>query len=95
MRITTWNVRGLNAPNKRCLTKRQIEKSNSDIILLQETKLEEVNDCILKVAGWEEVFSKSYGTASGLGILWCSSNIGLSIIEKEANWIMCKVASLN
>ena len=39
MKITTWNVRGLNAPSKKCLLKRNLTLFNSDILLLQETKL--------------------------------------------------------
>lgn len=39
MKITTWNVRGLNAPNKKRILKLNINSFESDIILLQETKL--------------------------------------------------------
>lgn len=39
MKITTWNVRGLNAPNKKRILKQNIIFFESDIILLQETKL--------------------------------------------------------
>ena len=39
MRITTWNARGLNAPSKKRLIKQYLNKFESDIILIQETKL--------------------------------------------------------
>lgn len=39
MKIVTWNIRGLNAPNKQRIIKRNLKIINADIILLQETKL--------------------------------------------------------
>lgn len=39
MTITTWNARGLNNPSKKCLLKRNLTLFDSDITLLQETKL--------------------------------------------------------
>lgn len=39
MKIISWNVRGVNAPDKWCLIKCQIDQSNIDILLLQETKM--------------------------------------------------------
>lgn len=39
MKVTTWNVRGLNTPNKQRLVKRYLKNFESEIIMLQETKL--------------------------------------------------------
>lgn len=39
MKIISWNVRGLNAPNKRHLIKSQMDLIKCDIFMLQETKL--------------------------------------------------------
>lgn len=39
MMITTWNVRDLNAPSKKCLLKQNLALFESDIILIRETKL--------------------------------------------------------
>lgn len=42
MKITTQNMGGLNAPNKRCLLKCHLKKLVVDIMINQETKLNEV-----------------------------------------------------
>ena len=41
--IISWNVRGLNCPNKRGDVKWVLCNFRSDIAILQETKIEEVN----------------------------------------------------
>lgn len=38
MKITSWNVRGLFAPDKKCLVKISLIKIDSELIILQETK---------------------------------------------------------
>ena len=39
MKLTTWNARGLTAPSKKLLLKRNLPLFDIDILLLQETKL--------------------------------------------------------
>lgn len=41
MRLLTWNVRGLNAPNKWSLIRLHIDGCLADIVILQETKISE------------------------------------------------------
>ena len=41
MKIISWNVKGLNASDKRQRIKQVIDSLQEDIILLQETKLNE------------------------------------------------------
>lgn len=38
MKLLSWNVRGINAPDKWPLIKRQMDDTKGDIWLLQETK---------------------------------------------------------
>lgn len=40
MKIFTWNVRGLNSPNKTRLVKNQIVASQAEVCMLKETKLD-------------------------------------------------------
>lgn len=55
MRILKWNVRGLSAPDKRFLVRHHLEKNLSEIALLQETKINQVNvDNFLKIC-WKWV----------------------------------------
>ena len=72
MKITTWNARGLNAPSKKCLLKHNLTLFNSDILLLQETKLnkEEGLKINQKLGKWTSVFQQSQGALGGLGIIW-------------------------
>ena len=41
MKIITWNLRGINASDKRGRIKQLLDSTKGDIILLQETKLSE------------------------------------------------------
>lgn len=42
MKLITWNVRGLNAPNKQRIFKRCIAKFNPEVFLIHETKLNNI-----------------------------------------------------
>ena len=50
MKIITWNVRGINAPDKRSRIKKLLDESRGDNLLLQETKLsdEKYEESIIK-----------------------------------------------
>jgi exonuclease III len=43
MKITSWNIRGMNSSSKQILLKSKVSKLKASIILLQETKCDEVN----------------------------------------------------
>lgn len=72
MKVTSWNVRGLNAPNKQRLFKRCLTTFSSEIVMIQETKLreEDWNQYCKKLGVWKVVFTKVAGAAGGLAILW-------------------------
>ena len=72
MRITRWNARGLNAPSKKGLIKQNLNKFNSDIILIQETKLSlaEGSKLARSLGIWQFVFLEARVASGGLGILW-------------------------
>ena len=42
-----WNIRGSGSPSKMRAIKEAICKANPNIVVLQETKKEEVNRCVL------------------------------------------------
>ena len=58
MKISSWNARGLNAPSKKRLIKQNLKTFNSEIILIQETKLNKNEGLKLnKVLGfWDSFF---------------------------------------
>ncbi|XP_059064893.1 uncharacterized protein LOC131856944 [Cryptomeria japonica] len=93
MKITTWNVRGLSTPDKRCLVKRALCRSNNEIIIFQETKLnlEQSSSFINYCKGWEGAFQEAKGAAGGLGIVWNPTLVQVTLLEKAENWMMCNV----
>ncbi|XP_057839788.1 uncharacterized protein LOC131049742 [Cryptomeria japonica] len=96
MKITTWNVRGLSAPNKRRLVKRVLSRSASEIIVMQETKLSIDNaEGFLKYCrDWEGVFQEANGSTGGLGILWKPDSVKVNLFEKAENWMICNVYNI-
>ena len=72
MKLTTWNARGLNAPSKKHLLKRNLTLFDIDILLLQETKLnkEERQKLGQKLGKWKIELQHSQGASGGLGIIW-------------------------
>ncbi|XP_057826902.2 uncharacterized protein LOC131038480 [Cryptomeria japonica] len=93
MRITTWNVRGLSTPDKRCLVKRSLIKLGSDMVLLQETKLcgDKVLEFIKYCFKWEGLFQDARGTSGGLGILWNSEVFEVDPIASNEFWMACNI----
>ncbi|KAG6644474.1 hypothetical protein CIPAW_08G057000 [Carya illinoinensis] len=73
-KILTWNVRGLNNPNKRLRVKNLIWDWKADIVCLQETKLKFVDRSIIRnlwncvYAGWTSLPSK--GASGGIIVMW-------------------------
>ena len=89
MRLFTWNVRGLNAPNKQRLLKHCLNSLKSDIILIQETKLstKEINKLSRKLGIWQ-IDGVTTNTASrGLAILWDPRRTKLEITIKNQTWM--------
>ena len=96
MKITTWNIRGLNAPNKKRLLKQNLNKFESDIIILQETKLNKLEGLNLgkRLGNWSCYMHESVGASGGLGVIWNHRNIILNILSSHNNWICMSVNSI-
>ena len=96
MRITTWNVRGLNTPSKKRLIKQYLKSFNLEIILIQETKLNKLEGTKLnKMLGlWDSVFVEAIGASGGLGIIWNSKKVDLKYLVNNSNWLCASVQSL-
>ncbi|KAG6697656.1 hypothetical protein I3842_09G212200 [Carya illinoinensis] len=73
-KILSWNVRGLNDPNKRLKVKNLLRDWKADIICLQETKLKFIDRHIIRslwncpYAGWTTLVSK--GASGGILLVW-------------------------
>lgn len=72
MKIISWNVRGINASNKRIGIHQFIESMKVDIILLQEIKLSQdsFQKTIAKWTRWSSSHSPITRASSGLVALW-------------------------
>ncbi|XP_057826626.1 uncharacterized protein LOC131038298 [Cryptomeria japonica] len=77
MRMTSWNVRGLSTPDKKCLVKRNMARLDSDIYILQETKLNKDKACefIKYCYKWEGIFQDVRGSVEGSGIMWNAAKV--------------------
>lgn len=78
MRVISWDIRGLNAPSKQRLIFNLRIESKPNILLLQETKIEEQNTVAIVHKVWKDVeFSAnpSSGASGGLLCLWYKDSI--------------------
>ena len=80
MQITSWNCRGLGNPTKAEAIKDFLKMVSLDIILLQETNIEEDPLLLLRKSKWKLNTGKAVsarGTLGGIGTLWCNENFQL------------------
>lgn len=93
MKITTWNARGLNAPRKKCILKQNLKHFESEIIILQETKLNK-EECIKlekKIGSWNFYLHESRGALGGLGMIWNPRKVILNILISNQSWLCSRV----
>ena len=74
MKIFSWNIRGSGSPSKRRAIREVICKTNPDLVVLQETKREEVNRRLVGSL-WRSRFKEwlvlpAEGTSGSILIMW-------------------------
>lgn len=71
MRLLSWNVKGINAPDKWCLIKHQIDETKGDVWLLQEIKWhqDKIDKRLRSWKQWNGLIRQSDGASGRLGIL--------------------------
>ena len=73
LEILSWNVRGLNNPQKRDTVKNLLKEWKCDVVCFQETKLDSVNSAVVKslwsspFVDWEAL--DAIHTAGGGGVI--------------------------
>lgn len=73
-KIILWNVRGVNDSKKRGIIKGCLRRWKSDVICLQETKMNDINNRVIsglwsdKKVDW--IFLLADGSAKGILITW-------------------------
>ncbi|XP_059658982.1 uncharacterized protein LOC132305342 [Cornus florida] len=74
IRIITWNIRGLNDPDKRKVVKVALKKWNAHVICLQDTKLASISDDVVRslwgsrFVDWEALNASD--KSGGILIMW-------------------------
>ena len=93
MIINSWNVRGINASDKRHRIKQAVDSMNADIVMLQETKLSQqtFHNTIAKWHRWKSAHILGVGAFGRLTILWNPKTISGQVIHQDKNWQMMKV----
>ena len=74
MRVLSWNVRGLNNPQKQEVCKNLLKKWKCDIVCFQETKLSSLNSLVVRSL-WGSPFLDwvvldAVNTAGGVLLVW-------------------------
>ena len=90
MLLVPWNCRGLGNPLKANVVNDLLRMVPSDILLLQETKVEEEVLLLLSKNKWKLNFGKEVnvrGTRGGLASLWCEEKFHLKKFFATQQWI--------
>ena len=81
LKILSWNVRGVNDPNKRKVIKNFIRTHRVDLVFLQETKVQEMNNDMVYNLGVERFLNwialNAKGSAGGILLFWDKRPISL------------------
>ena len=90
MKLVSWNCRGLGNPSKIEAVKDLLKAEPSDILMLQETKIE--GQALLEISRskWNKKAGKAFnarGTSGGLATLWSEDLFHLNNFQ-ETNFII-------
>ena len=90
MQIVSWSCKGLGNPIKAVAVKYLLKMVSSEILLLQETKIEEEALLLLSKSKWKLTAEKDVntrGTYGGLATLWHDENFQLKRWIVTQHWI--------
>ena len=88
MKILSWNVRGLNASDKRQRIRQILDSLHTDIILSQGTKLNEesFDKIIASWKKWKAYHMPGLGASGGLAVFWNPLTVKSQLLHQESNW---------
>ena len=92
--LVSWNYRGLGNPFKADAVNDLLRMVPLDILLLQETKVEEEVLLLLSKNKWKLNSGKEFsarGTCGGLATLWCEDKLHLKRYFATQHWIFTKL----
>ena len=85
LKLLSWNVRGVNESTKRKVIKSVIRKQKVDLFCIQETKIQDMTDRVVRSLGtgrfleWKAL--NACGSAGGILICW--DKRALELLEWE------------
>ena len=94
MQLVSWNCRGLGNPFKADAVNDLLRMVPSDILLLQETKVDEEVILLLSKNKWKLNSGKAVsarGTYGGLASLWCEEKFHLKKYFSTQHWIFTEL----
>ena len=94
MNIISWNCRGLENSSKVEAIKDLLRMASMDVLLLQETKIDE--DCLLSFSNknWTKNVGKDVsarGSAGGIATLWTENLFSLVNSHVTQHWIFSEL----
>ena len=94
IKILSWNVRGLNCPINRGHVRQVLQNYFCDIAILQESKMEDVNNPIaIRLWGRRPVdwiFLPSIGRSEGIIVIWNTQVLELVDPKIGSYTVYCK-----
>jgi hypothetical protein len=95
--VLSWNIRGINSPEKWPHVSAKIEESNASIICLQETKKHDFDSAFIRAFAPRRfdqfVFSPSDGASGGILVLWSSNIFSGNVLMIESFGIVVEFTS--
>lgn len=94
MKLASWNCRGLGNPSKIEAVKDLLKTEPSEILMLQETKLEGQALLEISKSKWNKKAGKAVsarGTSGGLATLWSEELFHLNNFQATQHWIFTEL----
>ena len=96
MKIITWNIRGLNNSHKLDIVQNFVREKKSDLLLLQETKMEK--ERAKKIKSFNEYYLKASSLEGALGgtiMLWKKSYYSSFVLNERKHFMVVRITSIN
>lgn len=93
MNVIFWNCRGLGSKGKEEAMRNLIMTENPDLVLIQETKMEEKEFLHSSKKFWNKGGTKAIsarGASGGLGTLWNAAKLKLMAEKQNTHWLLTK-----
>ena len=91
MKAISWNCKGLGSKDKEEAMLNLISLHQPDILLIQETKMEEAAFLQVSKKFWKKKGSaalSSRGASGGIGTLWDDGKYEAMLIKNNTHWIL-------